>query len=111
MPPINGKAVHIAFDGGQLTSEAGVLVLAEIDRRLGISGRLAARIEDRRDPERVRHSYAEMIRFRALMIEAGYVDANDSDSLRSDPAFKMAVDRFPESGADLCSQSTNASGG
>ena len=106
LPAICGKPVHIAFDGGQLTSDAGVLVLAEIDRRLAISERLAACLEDRRDPERVRHSFAEMIRFRALMIAAGYPDANDCDMLRSDPAFKMAADRLPESGADLCSQPT-----
>jgi hypothetical protein len=106
LPPVCGKPVHVAFDGGQLTSDAGVLVLAEIDRRLGISERLAGCLEDRRDPERVRHSFAEMIRFRALMIAAGYPDANDCGSLRSDPAFKMAVDRLPESGTDLCSQPT-----
>ena len=106
LPGISGKSVQIAFDGGQLTSDAGVLVLAEIDRRLGISERLASCLEDQRDPARVRHSFAEMIRFRALMIAAGYADANDSDDLRSDPAFKMAVDRLPESGGDLCSQPT-----
>jgi len=81
LPPVCGKPVHVAFDGGQLTSDAGVLVLAEIDRRLGISERLAGCLEDRRDPERVRHSFAEMIRFRALMIAAGYPDANDCGSL------------------------------
>jgi len=106
LPAICGKPVHIAFDGGQLTSDGGVLVLAEIDRKLRISERLARCIEDRRDPARVRHSFAEMIRFRALMIAAGYPDTNDSDTLRSDPAFKMALDRLPETGADLCSQPT-----
>jgi hypothetical protein len=45
-----------------------------------------------------------MIRFRALAIAAGYPDANDCDLLRRDPAFKMAVGRLPETGADLCSQ-------
>jgi hypothetical protein len=106
LPPVCGKPVHVAFDGGQLTSDAGVLVLAEIDRRLGISERLAGCLEDRRDPQRVEHSFAEMIRFRALAIAAGYPDANDCDTLRIDPAFKMAVGRLPESGADLCSQPT-----
>ena len=48
----------------------------------------------------------EMIRFRMLLIAAGYPDANDCDALRADPAFKMAVGRAPESGADLCSQPT-----
>jgi hypothetical protein len=63
-------------------------------------------IEDPRDPNAVQHSIAEMIRFRALLIAAGYADANDSDALRADPAFKMAVGRLPESGAELCSQPT-----
>src|SRR5688572_26189287 len=54
----------------------------------------------------VRHSIAEMIRFRVLLIAAGYPDANDCDALRTDPAFKMAVGRLPESGANLCSQPT-----
>src|ERR687894_2132794 len=47
-----------------------------------------------------------MMRFRALMIAAGYPDANDCDGLRGDPAFKMAVGRLPESGRELCSQPT-----
>jgi hypothetical protein len=49
-----------------------------------------------------------MIRFRALLIAAGYPDANDRDALRHDPAFKMAVGRLPESGRDLCSQPTTS---
>ena len=104
--PIAGKVVRVAFDGGRLTSDAGVLVLAEIERRLGIAERLARCLEDPRAPERVHHTLAEMIRFRVLLIAAGYPDANDCDALRADPAFKMAVGRAPESGADLCSQPT-----
>ena len=103
---VGGKPVHVAFDGGRLTSDAGVLVLAEIERRLGLAERLARCIEDPRAPERVRHGLAEMIRFRALLIAAGYADANDCDALRTDPAFKMGVGRLPESGEDLCSQPT-----
>ena len=98
LSPVGGKPVHVAFDGGRLTSDAGVLVLAEIERKLGIAERLARCIEDPRDPQRVRHSLAEMIRFRALLIAAGYADANDCDALRADPAFKLAVGRLPESG-------------
>jgi hypothetical protein len=104
--PITGKAVRVAFDGGRLTSDAGVLLLADIERRLGIAERLARCLEDPRSPARVRHALAEMIRFRVLLIAAGYPDANDCDALRSDPAFKLALGRLPESGADLCSQPT-----
>jgi hypothetical protein len=106
LSPVSGKPVHLAFDGGRLTSDAGVVVLAEIERRLGIAERLAGCIADPRAPERVRHSLVEMIRYRALLIAAGYPDANDCDALRDDPAFKMAVGRLPETGAELCSQPT-----
>lgn len=106
LSPVDGKPVRVAFDGGRLTSDAGVLVLAEIERRLNIAGRLAGCIEDPRRPDRIVHDLASMIRFRALMIAAGYADANDCDQLRADPAFKLSVGRLPESGLDLCSQPT-----
>ena len=86
LSPVGGKPLLVTCDGGRLTSDAGVLVLAEIERRLGVADRLARCIEDPRAPERVRHGLAEMIRFRALMIAAGYADANDCDALRADPA-------------------------
>jgi hypothetical protein len=104
--PVAGKAVRAAFDGGRLTSDAGVLLLANVESRLGIAERLARCIEDPRAPDRVHHTVAEMIRFRVLLIAAGYPDASDCDALRTDPAFKMALGRAPESGADLCSQPT-----
>jgi hypothetical protein len=112
LSPVAAKPVHAAFDGGRLTSDAGVLVLAEVERRLGIAERLARCLADPRDPQRARHTIAEMIRFRALLIAAGYPDAilgsgpRTCDALRADPAFKLALGRLPESGADLCSQPT-----
>jgi hypothetical protein len=106
LSPVAGKPVQVTFDAGRLTSDSGVLMLAEIERHLGIAERLADCIEDPRAPERIEHGLAEMIRFRALLIAAGYEDANDCEALRADPAFKLAVGRLPESGADLCSQPT-----
>src|SRR6476646_8592797 len=106
LPAVAGKPVHIGFDGGRLTSDAGILLLSAVEQRLRIAERLAGCLEDPRDPDRVRHELAEMIRYRALLIAAGYPDGNDCDALRCDPAFKMAVGRLPESGADLCSQPT-----
>ena len=106
LSPVRGKPVHVTFDGGRLTSDAGVLLLAEIERRLGLAERLARCLADPRAPDRIRHTLAEMIRFRTLLIAAGYPDANNCDGLRIDPAFKMALGRLPESGEDLCSQPT-----
>jgi hypothetical protein len=62
---------------------------------------LARCIADPQAPERAQHGLAEIIRFRAVLIAAGYADANDSDTLRLDPVFKMAVGRLPESAPDL----------
>src|SRR6516225_11931481 len=105
-PAVCRKKVTAAFDGGRLTSDGGVLLLGQIERQLGVAERLAKCIEDPRDQSAVQHSIAEMIRFRALLIAAGYPDGNDCDALRADPDFKVAVGRLPESGAELCSQPT-----
>ena len=105
-PAVCRKKVTAAFDGGRLTSDGGVLLLGQIERQLELAERLAKCIEDPRDPSAVQHSIAEMIRFRALLIAAGYPDGNDCDALRDDPAFKMAVGRLSESGGELCSQPT-----
>ena len=105
LSPIQGKAVVARFDGGRLSSEGGLLALREIERRLAIADRFAACLKDPRMPEKVVHRVAEIIRFRMLMIAAGYEDGNDADTLRSDPMFKLALDRLP-SGEDLSSQST-----
>ena len=106
LPAVGGKPVHVGFDGGRLISDAGILLLSAVEQRLRIAERLAACLEDPRDPDRVRHGLADMIRYRALLIAAGYPDGNDCDTLKSDPAFKMAVGRLPESGEALCSQPT-----
>jgi hypothetical protein len=105
LSPVQGKAVIARFDGGRLSSEGGLLALGEIERRLGLADRLAACLKDKRAPEKVVHRLAEIIRFRMMMIAAGYEDGNDADTLRSDPMFKLALDRLP-SGEELCSQST-----
>jgi Transposase DDE domain group 1 len=105
LSPVNGKAVTACFDGGSLSSDAGLLALREVERRLDVAGRLAACVDDPRDPARTRHSVADILRFRMLMIAAGYEDGIDANALRADPVFKMALERAPGE-RDLCSQST-----
>ena len=105
LSPIEGKEIVARFDGGRLSSDGGLLVLREIEQRLKVAERLAACIEDPRDPGSTLHTVADIIRFRLLMIAAGYEDGNDADTLRIDPLFKIALARLP-SQRDLCSQST-----
>ncbi len=88
-----------------LSSNGGVLALAEVEKRLGVAERLARCIDDPRCPDQIVHSLSDMIGFRMKMIAAGYEDGNDANRLRSDPIFKMAQDALP-SGRDLASQST-----
>ena len=102
---VPGKSVIARFDGGMLSSNGGVLALAEVERRLRVAERLARCIDDPRGSGQVVHSLADMIGFRMKMIAAGYEDGNDANLLRSDPVFKMAQDTLP-SDRDLASQST-----
>src|SRR5262245_63927999 len=106
LPSVARKKLSVGFDGGQLSSDAGVLVLRGVEKQLGLAARLASCIRDRRKPERIEHSFEEMLRLRIFAIAAGYEDANDCDALRHDPIFKMAVGHAPESGDPLCSQPT-----
>jgi hypothetical protein len=105
-PAIQTKKVTAAFDGGLITSDAGVLVLAQAERRLGIIDRLAAHIPDGRNPTRVVHTLADILRARVLAIAAGYEDGDDLDALRHDPAFKMALGKAPGAVVGLASQPT-----
>lgn len=105
LSPVLGKSVVARFDGGRLSSDAGVLVLREIEQRLGVADRLARCLNDPRAQNQVIHSLADIIRFRLLMIASGYEDGNDASTLRSDPAFKLAQGVLP-SGLDLASQPT-----
>ena len=106
LPSVGRKKVSAAFDGGRITSDGGVALLALADRRIGIVERIAGLIADPRDPALVTHSVASILRARVLAIACGYEDANDLDRLRHDPAFKLACGRLPDSGGDLCSQPT-----
>ena len=106
LPSVGRKKVSAAFDGGRITSDGGVALLALADRRIGVVDRLARLIADPRDPALVTHSVASILRARVLAIACGYEDANDLDHLRGDPAFKLACGRLPDSGGDLCSQPT-----
>jgi hypothetical protein len=105
-PAVARKKVSAAFDGGMLSSDAGVLVLRDVEKQLGLAHRLSACLKDRRDPDFIKHTVEEMLRLRVLAIAAGYEDANDFDRLRYDPIFKMAAGRSPEGGDPLCSQPT-----
>jgi Transposase DDE domain group 1 len=106
LPSVCRKKLSIGFDGGRLSSDAGLLLLRGVEKKLALSSLLAGCMRDRRDPDHILHPLEEMLRLRMFAIAAGYEDADDCDALRYDPVFKMAVGRLPESGEPLCSQPT-----
>jgi hypothetical protein len=105
-PLLTRKPVDVDFSGGRLSSDGGLLLLAQLDRELGLTQRVADCIADSRLPNRIRHSLLELLRQRVYQIAAGYEDCNDATRLRADPALKVAVGRAPLTGADLASQPT-----
>jgi Transposase DDE domain group 1 len=105
-PSVGRKKLVAAFDGGRITTDGGVLLLGMVERQLGIAAKLAELIADPRNPALVTHSVDDILRARILAIACGYEDADDLDHLRTDPAFKLACNRLPDSGGDLCSQPT-----
>jgi hypothetical protein len=100
------RQVIASFDGGEISSDGGLMLVAEADRRLGLTGKLARMIPDHRDPGRVQQPWSLALAQRVYQIAAGYEDCNDADDLRRDPVFKVALGRLPHSGRDLASQPT-----
>jgi hypothetical protein len=105
-PAIAGKQVTARFDGGDITSDAGALLVSEADRKTGLIDAMAKQVLDDRQSTKVRHSIATLLRQRVIAIACGYEDANDFDTLAADPALKIACGRAPKTDADLASQPT-----
>jgi len=104
--PVCGKRVTMEFDGGNVTSDAGVLLLREIEGQTGLIASLSSCLQDSRRSYSITHTIKAMMAQRIYQIACGYEDANDSDRLRKDPALKMALDRLPVEGDELASQPT-----
>jgi hypothetical protein len=102
---IGGKKVEADFLGGEVTSDAGLLLFREVDRKLRLTERIAPLLRERRDVRYTDHSMLDLLRQRVFQIVAGYEDADDADTLRNDPALKMACERTPD-GPALASQPT-----
>ena len=97
-PAVCGKEVVSLNDGGDLTSDAGLVLVSLADERLRLTEAISDAITDHRDPKKVTHGVLDMLRERIYAICQDYEDANDLDTLRYDPALKTACKRLPKSG-------------
>ena len=105
-PSVSNHEVVVRFDGGDISSDAGVALVSAADKKMGLTSSLALAFDDKRDQVKVDHSIKLLMQERIYAITLGYEDANDLDRLRYDPALKTACGRLPKTGLDLGSQPT-----
>ena len=106
LAPVGDKAIDLDFDGGLLSSDAGLMLLKDPDEQLGFTRALAAVLKDPRDPRRVHFTLHDLLKQRVLHIAAGYEDANAANTLRHDPLCKLLLARLPDTGPPLASHPT-----
>jgi hypothetical protein len=85
------RAVVADFDGGHISSDGGVLLLRETDRRLDVTRRFAQCFTDHRRPDAIEHRVDDLVRQRVYALALGYEDVNDHDTLRQDPLLALAA--------------------
>ena len=100
------KPVVARFDVPHASSDGGAILLKALDAQLGLTGRLAACLQDGRQPGKVQHQTLEVIRQRVFGIACGYADCNDAARLADDAIHKLLVGRDPLTGPALASQPT-----
>src|SRR2546426_2988831 len=101
-----GKPLVAAFDTPHASSDGGALLLKGIDTQFGLTKRLAACLEDDRQPGKVRHQTLELLRQRLFGLACGYADCNDAARLADDAIHKLLLERDPLAGPALASQPT-----
>ena len=99
------KSVVCSFTAPDLSSNGGLLLLSQVEKKCAFLSKLASLISDWRNPDFVVHSMDELVKQRVMQIAAGFEDADDCDRLRKDSALKMSVGLTPNS-YDLASQPT-----
>jgi len=91
---VERRAVVAGFDGGDITSNGGALLLGQVDRGLGLMRRFAQCFTDRRDPRYVEHRLETLLGQRVFGLALGYEDLNDHDELRKDPSFAVLAGKL-----------------
>ena len=99
---LGSRTVTARFDGGAISSDAGGLLLREVEAKTGILRRLATCFDDYRDPELVEHTVYDLLAQRIFALALGYEDLNDHETLRHDPLLAVLVGKADPTGQDRC---------
>ena len=100
------RAIQADFDGGWLTSDAGALLLRQVDRGIGLIDSINRVIPDPRDFRFIQHEQRSMLAQRIFSLALGYEDLNDQQTLRHDPLLQTTTDRLPDPDVPLASPPT-----
>ena len=106
MSKLGRRRVEADFNGGRLTSDAGLLLLREVEREMGLVDQINACLPDPRDPAMIEHEQSAMLAQRVYAIAGGYEDLNDHQTMRHDPALQLAARVEPEEDQPLASPPT-----
>lgn len=87
------REIDVGFDGGDVSSDGGLLLLRQVERRLGLLKAVAEELPDPRSPLLVKHKTEQMLRQRVFGLCQGYEDLNDHDTLRNDLAVQTVLER------------------
>src|SRR5271168_199488 len=98
--PLGSRQITARFDGGTITSDAGGLLLREVEAATGLLAKLATCFDDHRDPELIEHSVEALLKQRVFALALGYEDLNDHDQLRADPLLAVLVGKPDPTGQD-----------
>jgi DDE family transposase len=104
--PLGRRKLLAEFDGGTITSDAGVLLLREVAANARLFERMAALVPDPRDPELIEHEQTTLFAQRVLGIACGWEDLNDHHGLRIDPLMQAATERDADEQRPLASPAT-----
>jgi Transposase DDE domain group 1 len=100
------KPIVARFDQPHASSDGGAVLVKAVDDRLGLTGRLASGVRDRRQPGKIAHRLRDLVRQRVFGLACGYADCNDAAQLAHDPIHKLLLERDPLDGPALGSQPT-----
>jgi hypothetical protein len=105
---VGTQSLHLAFDGGRLVTDAGLLAVRALERPLRVIADFATRLPDPRSPKFITHSAEAILTQEVYQILAGYPDFQDANQLRDEPLFQILTDGSPEAERPLASGSTLA---
>lgn len=110
-PSCKSRKITVNFQGGDITSDAGALLIRQADRKIQLISDIASQISDSRQKNKCTHELVSMIRQRVYGLALGYEDLNDHDNLRTDPCFQTALneDKDLASSPTLCRLENRAS--